>query len=49
MNTSEANEKLLEYIENRIADEADRQMKTDGRISGYVLSIMEQFARRDGA
>lgn len=40
---------LLEYIENRIADEADRQQKEDGKISGYVLSIMEQFARRDAA
>tara|TARA_B100000029_G_scaffold438971_1_gene455245 strand:+ start:421 stop:564 length:144 start_codon:yes stop_codon:yes gene_type:complete len=37
---------LLEYIKDRIDDEADRQMKTDGKISGYVLSIIEQFERR---
>jgi hypothetical protein len=47
VNNSKANEKLLEYIEDRIADEADRQMKTDGRISGYVSSIIEQFERRN--
>ena len=48
-NTMAGSVNLLEYIKDRIDDEADRQMKTDGKISGYVLSIKEQFERRDDA